>query len=271
MTSSTFGFGQLILRALELGLGDFFLCIGGSASTDGGCGMAAALGVKFLDARGASFVPSGATLENIFHIDTSGIDSRVRESSFTVMCDCSNPLFGPNGAAFVYAPQKGASPKEVHALDSGLRHLSAVVCQELGSDYSQAAGAGAAGGLGFGCMALLKATPVSGINTILDLCDFKKHLAGADLIITGEGKLDDQSLSGKALTGILQQAGDVPVVSICGICSLEENLLHKLGLAVFETSEGVSVKESRSNPEKYVRLAVERALTHGDRRRSNNA
>ena len=240
---------------------DFFLCLGGSATTDGGCGMAAALGVQFLDDHDNSFVPSGATLGIISRIDMGGIDERVLASDFTVMCDVNNPLYGPSGAAHVYAPQKGADNAQVHILDLGLRHLSKVFLQTFGTDYAHIPGSGAAGGLGFGCMAFLKAKLESGIDAILRLSDFKKHLADADLIITGEGKLDDQSFSGKVLSGILRNAGDVPVVSICGVCDVEESKLDEHGLIVFQTSEGISAAESLENPEKYLKIAVARALT----------
>ena len=261
MTSSTYGFGQLILCALELGLRDFFLCIGGSATTDGGCGMAAALGVEFLDDARAGFVPSGATLQRIAHLEMSGLDKRVVQSSFTVLCDADNPLYGPSGAAFVYGPQKGASPEQVEILDLGLRHLSELVLRTLGSEHAHTPGAGCAGGLGFGCATMLNARLVRGIDAILELCGFKDELAGASLIITGEGRLDGQSLSGKALSGILKVAKGIKVVSICGVSDLDASELGKHGLTVFETSEGVSVNESRKNPEKYLRLAANKAMT----------
>lgn len=260
MTSSTFGFGQLILRALELGLRDFFLCLGGSATTDGGCGMAAALGVKFLDASGACFIPCGATLQHIARIDISDIDRRVRDSNFTVMCDVDNPLYGPDGAAFVYGPQKGAEAAQIQALDLGLRRVSKVFLRTFGHDYAPVLGAGAAGGLGFGCLAFLDARLESGIDAVLELCDFKECLKDTDLIITGEGKLDQQSFSGKALSGILRAAGTIPVVSICGACDAEECQLRAHNLTVFETSEGISIEESMKRPEKYLRRAVSKAL-----------
>ncbi|MCL2632863.1 MAG: glycerate kinase, partial [Coriobacteriia bacterium] len=260
MTSSTYGFGQLILYALGLGLRDFYLCIGGSATTDGGCGMAAALGIRFLDEQGSCFVPSGATLEQIAHIDMDDLDERVQASDFTVMCDTDIPLYGRGGAAYVYGPQKGADSAQVSLLDRGLRSMSDVFLRTFDSDYAFRHGAGAAGGLGFGCLAFLKARLVSGIDAILELCDFEKHLADTDLIITGEGKLDAQSFSGKALSGILRHANGVPVVSICGICDAPESLLRKHKLAVYETSEGVSIEESLENPEEYLRRAVDKAL-----------
>lgn len=261
MTSSTYGFGQLILHALELGLREFFLCIGGSASTDGGCGMAAALGVEFLDSDGASFIPCGATLEKIARIDTGAMDKRVLQSSFTVMCDVDNPLHGPSGAAHVFGPQKGADPLQVQTLNAGLRHLGDIVHQALGMDYAHFPGAGAAGGLGFGCMAFLQARPENGIEAILEICEFRKHIAGADLVITGEGRLDEQSFSGKVLSGILRNAGGVPVVSICGVNDCSEDLLREHGLAaVFEASEGASVEESLRSPERCLRTATAKAV-----------
>ncbi|MCL2654700.1 MAG: glycerate kinase [Coriobacteriia bacterium] len=261
MTSSTFGFGQLILHALELDLRDFFLCLGGSATTDAGCGMAAALGATFLDENGTSFIPCGATLQQVARIDMSSLDQRVQGSNFTVMCDVENPLYGPCGAACVYGPQKGANPTQVRALDRGLRHIAEVFLQMFGHDYACVPGAGAAGGLGFGCQAFLNARLESGIDAILELCDFKKHLEGADLIITGEGQLDDQSLSGKALSGILRAAGNVPVISICGICDAPTSLLREHHLIVFETSKGISAKESMEHPEEHLSRTTAKALS----------
>lgn len=261
MTANTFGFGQLILRALELGLREFYLCIGGSATTDGGCGMAAALGVRFMSEAGVSFIPCGATLARIASVDTSGIDARILASNFTVLCDVTNPLYGSSGAARVYAPQKGANPEEVKVLDNGLCHLSSVFRQNSGTDYSKLPGAGAAGGLGFGCMALLGAQQISGIQAVLDLYDFKKQLIDADLIITGEGRLDDSSFMGKTLAGILQNSGSVPVVSICGVSSVKESLLEGYDLSVFEMSSGISTQESLENPERHLRRTVSKVLS----------
>ena len=260
MTSGTYGFGQLILAALELGARDFILCIGGSASTDGGCGMAAALGVRFIDRLGAGFTPCGGSLGEIAQLDVSGIDKRIGESSFTVMCDVDNPLYGPEGAAHVFSPQKGADPGQVLALDEGLRHFGEVLLESFGTDYSGIAGAGAAGGLGAGCIAFLGAKLVNGSDAILKLCGFEKHLDGADIIITGEGKLDMQSFGGKVLSGILRYAGDVPVYSICGKCECDDALLRKHGVSVFETCMEASLEECMANPAKYVRIAARKAL-----------
>jgi len=265
MTSNTYGFGQMILRALDLnsqghGNGEFTLCIGGSATTDGGCGMAAALGVSFIDKRGISFIPRGETLCDIEDIDMSGIDKRIAGSDFTVMCDVDNPLHGKNGAAYIYGPQKGADPEQIAILDNGLRHLSVVLKEHFGRDFSEVPGAGAAGGLGAGCIAFLGAKLKSGIDTILELYSFKTHLHGADLVITGEGKLDSQSFQGKVLSGILREAGSVPVISICGACDYDPEMLREKGVAVFAASEGITIKESMKEPEKYLRIAAKKAL-----------
>ena len=262
MTASTYGFGQLIQSALELGAKDFILCIGGSATTDGGCGMAAALGVQFYDSAGVSFIPSGGTLSYIARIDVAGIDKRILNCDIIVMCDVDNPLFGANGAAHVYGPQKGASPEQVLVLDEGLRHLGGVFIEHFGVDYSINPGAGAAGGLGAGCIAFLGASLVSGIDTILKLCGFDKHIMNADLVITGEGKLDSQSFSGKVLSGILQSAGLVPVWSICGICECGEEVLRRQNLTVFQTSEGMSIDESINDPEMSLRAAARKAMQY---------
>jgi len=266
MTSTTYGFGQLILAALKRGARDFILCIGGSATTDGGCGMAAALGARFLDRNGESFVPCGETLCDILEIDTDDIDTRIAKSRFTVMCDVENPLFGPDGAAHVYAPQKGADPEQVLILDRGLRHYGGLLEEKFGkepalrSQFVEIPGAGAAGGLGAGCMAFLGANLMSGIDAILKLCDFEKHRADASLIITGEGKLDSQSFQGKVLSGLLQRANGIPVWSICGICDCDEAVLKKYDIKVFEMSKGITVEESMREPEKYLRAAARRAI-----------
>lgn len=260
MSSSTYGFGQLIAAALDRGARDFVLCIGGSATTDGGCGMAAALGAGFLDSAGNSFVPCGATLINIAKIETDGLDPRLADCTFTVMCDVDNPLFGPEGAAHCYGAQKGADSAQIQALDRGLEHLSALLSERFGKDFGSLPGGGAAGGLGAGAVAFLNAGLKSGSEAILELCGFAQQLAGTDLVITGEGRLDNQSFKGKVLSGILRSAGTVPVCAICGVCTCDENLLKKHGLRVFETSAGISIGESMARPEQYLKAAAKRAM-----------
>jgi glycerate kinase len=191
----------------------------------------------------------------------SAVDARIRESSFTVMCDVDNPLHGKYGAAYVYAPQKGATPDQVALLDEGLKHFGTLLRVKFGVDFVNTPGAGAAGGLGAGCMAFLGARLVSGSEAILNLCGFDAHIENADLVITGEGRLDDQSFSGKALSGILGRARSVSVYSVCGVCTCEEALLKEQGLRVFETSEGIAPEESMRDPEKYLRVAAGKAIT----------
>jgi len=260
MTSNTYGFGQLITAALDLGAKNFMMGIGGSATTDGGCGMAAALGVVFSDTGKCSFIPCGETLHKIAHIDMTNIDKRISGCCFTVMCDVDNPLYGSTGAAYIYGPQKGADPSQVQILDNGLHHLNRVFIKAFNVDYSDTPGAGAAGGLGTGCLVFLGATLRSGIEAILDLCGFKEHICDADLIITGEGKLDSQSFSGKVLSGILNDAGNVPVVSICGVKDCNDDLLQEFNLTVYEISEGITLEESINETEKYLRLTIQRLL-----------
>ena len=218
LTATTYGTGEMIRRALDEGITDLVLGIGGSATTDGGSGMAAALGVRFLDNDGSELPPGGAALSRLSRIDVSALDPRVAIVRVIVATDVDNPLFGPTGAAYVYGPQKGATPNDVQALDAGLRHYAEVVLRDAGLDVSTIPGAGAAGGLGAGAMAFLGATPRSGIQLLLELVQFDQALADADLVITGEGCFDSQSLHGKAVMGVASAAAaaGVPVVVLAG-------------------------------------------------------
>jgi len=276
MTSTTYGFGQLILSALDKGARNFNLCIGGSATTDGGCGMAAALGVRYFDKKGDYFIPCGETLCDIIDIDINSIDERIAISDFTVMCDVDNPLYGANGAAYIYGPQKGANPEQIKILDDGLRHYGAILSGRFKRDFCEIPGAGAAGGLGAGCMAYLDANLQSGIDAILKLYDFKKHCMDTDLIITGEGKLDSQSFQGKVLSGIMNAAGDIvgnaagdiigntagsiPILAICGTCDCDAKTLQEKNLIVFEASDGITNEKCMNDPVKYLRIATKKAL-----------
>lgn len=216
--ASTYGVGQLILAALDKGARSILIGLGGSATTDGGCGAAAALGVRFLDGEGKFFVPTGGTLEHISSIDMSGLDARIRETVFTAMCDIDNPLHGPRGAAHIFAPQKGASPEQVELLDRGLAHLGTILARDLGRDVSALPGAGAAGGMGAGVCAFFGAELRRGIDAVLDAVRFESLLDGTDLVFTGEGKLDSQSLGGKVVLGVSlrAKAQNVPVVAVVG-------------------------------------------------------
>ena len=223
-TATTYGVGELIAHAVDSGCRKILLGLGGSATNDGGCGCAAALGVGFLDADGQSFVPVGDTLGRIVRIDTAEAEALLRSVEITVMCDVTNPLYGPTGAAYVFAPQKGADAEKVKSLDAGLRHFGDVIRSQYGLDVSAMPGAGAAGGMGAGCVALLGGTIQSGIDAVLDVTGFDRQLEGADLVITGEGRIDSQSADGKVVSGVARRtrAKGVPLIAMrrrhCGFC-----------------------------------------------------
>jgi glycerate kinase len=194
--TTTYGAGELIKAALDAGCKKIIMGIGGSATTDGNCGCAAALGAKFYGADGKEFLPTGGNLKDIAKIDISGVDSRLKDIELVTMCDIDNPLYGKTGAAYIFGPQKGADPAMVERLDAGLKHLAEIVKKDLGLDLAQMPGAGAAGGMGFGMKAFLGSTLQMGIQTVLDTVHFDDLLKDADFVFTGEGKIDTQSLRG---------------------------------------------------------------------------
>lgn len=216
--TTTFGVGEMIRYALDRGAKEILLCLGGSATNDCGCGMAAALGAFFADEDGGSFIPTGGTLINIASIDLSLMDERLKTVKITAMCDVKNPLYGDCGAAYVYAPQKGADEACVARLDDGLRNFSYVCSSSLDVDISQVEGGGAAGGMGAGVIALLGGRLTRGIFAVLDVCRFDELIADCDLVISGEGRFDSQSLCGKVIDGIGERLSgtDIPFVAICG-------------------------------------------------------
>ena len=214
--STTYGTGELILDALEHGCINILLGLGGSSTNDGGCGCAAALDTRFYDKNGVEFVPVGGTLKNIARIDTTYTQAAFHEVTLTIMCDVDNPTVGGSGAAFVFAPQKGAPADRLFQLDNGLVNLCNVIEHDLSKKVADMPGGGAAGGMGAGCVAFFDGHIVSGIEAILDAVEFDTLAAEADLIITGEGKLDSQSLGGKVISGIASRAGETPLVAIVG-------------------------------------------------------
>ncbi len=259
MTASTYGFGELINAALNKGIRKFLLCLGGSATTDCGLGMAAALGARFFDKDKKEFVPTGETLLLVKNIDLSMLDKRIFESKFTVMSDVENPLYGINGAAFVYGPQKGASEAQVKILDAGLQQVSKI-CKKAGLiDCEGVKGAGAAGGAGYGCVAFLKAQIVSGINAMLDICKFDELVKDASLIVTGEGKFDEQSLMGKVVDGIRNRSSNKPMTVFCGICALDKEKQEALNIEAVEIGRGIPLEESIAHGDKYLK---EKALAY---------
>lgn len=216
--TTTFGVGQLFLDALDKGARHFLVGLGGSATNDGGCGCAAACGARFYAAGGEAFVPTGGTLKDIARMDLSGMDRRLRDCTFTVLCDIDNPLCGENGAAAVFAPQKGADGAMVQRLDRGLGHLAELWRRDLGLDLRELPGGGAAGGMGAGMAAFFGGVLRPGIDLLLDTVGFDRLAKDADLIFTGEGCLDGQTLRGKAVSGVARRAKalGVPVVAVVG-------------------------------------------------------
>jgi glycerate 2-kinase len=232
MAASSFGVGEVMRAALAAGAGELVLAIGGSASTDGGAGMLQALGARVLDGRGEPLGRGGAALREVTGLDLTGLVPALRSARITLAADVANPLTGPDGAAAVFGPQKGADDDQVAALDAGLRRWAALVTEATGHDWSQAPGAGAAGGVGFAALAVLGAEQRSGIDMILDLVGFGAALDRADLVITGEGSLDTQSLAGKAPIGVARAAArcGVPVIAVAGRCTLTPEQAREAGI-----------------------------------------
>ncbi len=218
LVTTTYGVGEMIYHAAACGCRRIILGLGGSCTNDFGCGAAAALGVRFTDSDGKEFIPTGGTLCNIAHIDTGRVPELLRGVEITAMCDIDNPTFGENGAAYIFAPQKGADEEQVKLLDDGLRHVCVIVRDQLGIDVSDLPGGGAAGAMGAGMNAFFGAQLVSGIDVVLDTVGFDELAADADMIFTGEGRLDSQSLRGKVISGIGRRAktAGVPAVVIAG-------------------------------------------------------
>jgi glycerate kinase len=232
MTTSTAGTGDLITAALDRGVSDILLAIGGSATVDGGMGMAEALGIRFLSKSGAVLTGSGGNLERIHRIDLSGRDPRLKRVSIRVACDVSNPLCGPRGAAAVFGPQKGATPAMVTRLDAGLRQFARIARRDTGVAILQVPGAGAAGGLGGGLMALLGARLVPGVDLVMNTIGLKEQFRGCDWVITGEGRMDGQTLHGKAPAGVAKTARalGIPVMALCGAVGPGIESLRRLGI-----------------------------------------
>ena len=216
--ANTFGTGQLILDALNQGCHTIYIGIGGSATNDGGIGMAHALGIRFYDHNHNELLPVPENLPAIAYIDSKNLDQRIKNTAIIVMCDVSNPLCGTNGATHVYGPQKGASIEDIKYLDQGLQHLADICVKQGYSNFQNEQGAGAAGGLGFGLMTFLNARLQSGINTVLEIVRFDEQVNDCQLVITGEGKIDNQSLNGKVPIGVALAAKKyhIPTVAIVG-------------------------------------------------------
>ncbi len=264
LKTTTFGTGEVIAAALDLGVRRIAVGIGGSATNDGGIGMASALGVRFLDESGEAVEPVGGSLGHIQHIDMTGLDTRINDVEFDAVCDVDNPLCGPKGAAAVYGPQKGAGPEQVKMLDAGLANLADVIQSDLGIDIRELPGAGAAGGLGAGLKAFLGAELRRGVDVVLDLVELEAKLEGADLAVTGEGQIDFQSVFGKAPAGVGATAKrkNVPCVAIAGSIGEDLGDLHDTGIdAVFALANApMTLEASMENAHVLMANATEQAV-----------
>lgn len=230
--ASSDGTGEALLAALNTGAQRIVLGVGGSACTDGGAGLLTVLGARILDTNGNPVAPGGGPLANVGEIDLSGLDPRIGEVELILASDVNNPLTGPNGAAHVYGPQKGANPEQVELLDGALARYAESMRAAGGRDVAEQPGAGAAGGVGFAALAALGATMRPGVDVVLDLVGFDSGLDGAGLVITGEGALDEQTLHGKAPAGVAARAieAGIPVIAIAGRCDLTQERLAEAGI-----------------------------------------
>lgn len=257
-TTTTFGTGELIRAAFDERVKKIVIGIGGSATNDGGAGMAEALGARFLDAGGIPIGRGGEALGRLDRIDLSGLDPRLRDVHIVVACDVDNVLCGPGGASAIFGPQKGATQNDVAVLDKSLRHYAAVIRQSMGIDVLPVRGGGAAGGLGAGLTVFCGAELRRGIDLVLDAIGFDVHLRNADVVLTGEGRIDSQLKFGKALAGILERAGrnSVPVLGIAG--TIEGAPEQYCGPGRFTdvdslTGQTVSIDEAMKNARQLVR------------------
>jgi glycerate 2-kinase len=260
MQTSTFGTGELIADAIEKGAKEIYLFIGGSATNDGGIGIAAALGYCFMDNKGNVLSPIGKNLESIQHIDDSKVNVDFHLIKVVVISDVNNPLYGKNGAALVYASQKGASPKEIVKLDHGLKNLSDILHKQGYRDIAQTPGSGAGGGVGGGAMAFLNAELKSGIEFFLDLTGLEQDIIDCDVVITGEGMLDKQTEQGKVISGVcsLAKKYNKKVIAVCGAADFQVS--EQLGLTEVYTviSRSTSMQDAMENTtEKLVEIMME--------------
>lgn len=240
LEATTYGLGALVSRALELGVSQIILCLGGSATTDGGTGLLAALGASFLDADGAKLPAGGGALQNLASIDVSGLDPRAANVQWQIACDVTNPLLGAKGAAAVFGPQKGASLEQVQLLDAGLARLADVLEADTGRKLREQPGMGAAGGLAISLGSYFQVDLVPGWDLVAQVLGAHGILEGADLVLTGEGRLDSQSLDGKVVSGVLQAAGEnAEVIVVAGSVDLTDEQLEESGiLAAYSIAPG---------------------------------
>ena len=263
MLTTTYGTGQLMHAALDTGCKKLIIGIGGSATNDGGAGMAQALGAKLLDTSGNQIGFGGGSLADIDKIDISGFDPRLSEVDVVVACDVSNTLTGKDGASYVYGPQKGATLDMAEVLDRNLAHFASIIKRDLDQSVADIPGAGAAGGLGAGLIAFAGAKLQAGIDIVLEVTDFANRIQGSDLVITGEGRLDYQTAFGKTPAGVakIAQQHNIPVIAIAGSVTEDIDKLYAIGIdAVVDIfHEPMSLETAMVNASKLITIAAERA------------
>ena len=261
LNTTTYGTGELLKAALDAGYTEIAIAIGGSATNDGGMGFASALGIRFLDQDGNVLEGRGENLEKVAHIDMSGLDPAVQKAHFTVMCDVTNPLCGPNGATYTFGKQKGGTPEILDRLEKGMQNYRDVIIREFGVNPDEIQGSGAAGGLGTALKVFLHAEMKSGIETVLDLIDFDARLEGVDLVVTGEGRTDWQSCFGKVMQGVGDRSAkhQVPVAALCGGLGPDYEKIYAHGVSsIMTTVDGpMPLKEALDNAsELYYKGAI---------------
>ena len=261
LNTTTYGTGELLKAALDAGYTEIAIAIGGSATNDGGMGFASALGIRFLDQEGNVLEGRGENLEKVAHIDMSGLDPAIQKAHFTVMCDVTNPLCGPNGATYTFGKQKGGTPEILDRLEKGMQNYRDVIIREFGINPDEIQGSGAAGGLGAALKVFLHAEMKSGIETVLDLIDFDARLEGVDLVVTGEGRTDWQSCFGKVMQGVGDRSAkhQVPVAALCGGLGPDYEKIYAHGIrSIMTTVDGpMPLKEALDNAsELYYKGAI---------------
>ncbi len=257
LITTTYGTGELIKEALKRGCRKIIIGIGGSATVDGGAGMAQALGAKLLDKKGKELPFGGGNLGKLAKIDLSLFDEKIKKTKVIVASDVTNPLCGKDGAARIYGPQKGATPAMVEILEKNLFHYAQVIKKDLGREVINFPGAGAAGGLGAGLLSFLNAEMEKGVELILKIIKFEKYLEDADLVITGEGKIDAQVKYGKTILGVarLAKRHNIPVIALCGTLTDEAYELHRYGISVLESiiSAPIGLDNAMKNAKKLLK------------------
>ena len=264
LLTNTYGTGQLILAALNMGCKKMIIGLGGSATNDGGAGMAAALGVRFFDSKGENIIPNGGNLKYIHDIDISGLDTRIKDVPIEVACDVENPLIGPKGASYIFGPQKGADRQMVGELDKGLQNYGLILEKLINRSLIDLPGAGAAGGLGAGLVGFLNAKLIKGIDIVMGITKLEESMNGVNLVITGEGMMDYQTAFGKTPYGVAKLANKykIPVIALTGAIGTGSEILYEKGFnSIFSIiDKPMTLEEAIHNSKILLENAAERII-----------